>query len=655
MLNEREAPEVARAETMYDVMAQRVLEALDDEVRDGLIRLAALPLVDHELAGAVLGSDLGDKVCAEALELGLYDHGCPGLAAHSLMETQFKRRLRTVDARVTAVGTEKALRLYRKRRDWDSAFELVRRHGLDDELAGLVLEAVDEILSSGRLSTLDDWVRFAHDRLENLHPVLMIAEMEVQLRHGRHMSALTTARSLIDDDKIGRDFRYRIHMIAGRAAHAGLQDREALTYYRRAQQFASSVSKEREARWAELMCTSALELPETLALLEELVGSVVTSDAKDQVRMADRQLSVGFRLGFVHHLSDSRRVAELVEQVDDPFIRSSFLTMHAWALALGSYYEEAHATATKLLEHTIEHRVDPVLPYAHSTEAVALAGLNRHEEAQRAIDLSSDAARRINDENGVQNAYAIRMRLLLQVGGAVEACATEPVVTDAALPSMKGEVLSSRALVLATMGRVDEAYDLARVARTLTSGIETQALCHAVIAVCALKERRDDVVHCCEAFIEHVFAAGSVDIAVTAYRANPDLLATLVGSGRTRDQVAYLLSRAGDEKRVKALGLSIAALVDPASLLSVREREVYHLVCEGLSNAQIASHLFISPSTVKVHVHHVFDKLGIRSRTALALNAAAGRYATSAAESAIADDDDVSGAEEPKPGPRAAR
>ena len=42
----------------------------------------------------------------------------------------------------------------------------------------------------------------------------------------------------------------------------------------------------------------------------------------------------------------------------------------------------------------------------------------------------------------------------------------------------------------------------------------------------------------------------------------------------------------------------------------------------GFSNGEIARRLFISESTVKVHVHHVFDKLGIRSRTALVLGAA---------------------------------
>ena len=377
------------------------------------------------------------------------------------------------------------------------------------------------------------------------------------------------------------------------------------------------------------MCTSALELPETLALLDDLAASAVESDVIDLVRMTDRQLSVGFRFGFVRHLGDSRRVAELVDQVDDPFVRCSFLTMHTWALALGGYYEEALESASHLLDDTLRLRMDLVVPYAYATEAVSLAGLNRHEDAREAIERSRRAARRINDENGLQNAYAIEMRLLLQEGRSSEACATEPPQLNDALPSMRGEVMGSRALVLATIGRLEEARELAAVAQRTTRAIETQALVRAVAAVCALKERRDDLGEACDALIQHVFATGSVDLAVTAYRANPDLLPALMASPRIRDRVAYLLKRAGDEKRAERVGITPSACVDPASSLSTREREVYELVCQGLSNAQIARELFISPSTVKAHVHHVFDKLGIRSRTALALNAAAGRYTTS--------------------------
>ncbi|AKT50510.1 response regulator [Arsenicicoccus sp. oral taxon 190] len=62
--------------------------------------------------------------------------------------------------------------------------------------------------------------------------------------------------------------------------------------------------------------------------------------------------------------------------------------------------------------------------------------------------------------------------------------------------------------------------------------------------------------------------------------------------------------------------LLMTRLRDPRPDLSAREVDVLRGVAEGLSNKAIARSLFISEATVKTHLVHCFDKLGVDSRTA---------------------------------------
>ena len=52
-------------------------------------------------------------------------------------------------------------------------------------------------------------------------------------------------------------------------------------------------------------------------------------------------------------------------------------------------------------------------------------------------------------------------------------------------------------------------------------------------------------------------------------------------------------------------------------VLTPREIEIVRLVAQQLDNAEISRHLSISVGTVKIHLHHVFDKLRLHGRTEL--------------------------------------
>ncbi|WP_340588685.1 response regulator transcription factor [Erythrobacter alti] len=70
----------------------------------------------------------------------------------------------------------------------------------------------------------------------------------------------------------------------------------------------------------------------------------------------------------------------------------------------------------------------------------------------------------------------------------------------------------------------------------------------------------------------------------------------------------------------RAMSLTADGLpAGPLSTLAPREQEVARLVGEGMRNSEIAEALGISEGTVKVHLHSIYHKLDIRSRTGLAI------------------------------------
>jgi DNA-binding NarL/FixJ family response regulator len=100
--------------------------------------------------------------------------------------------------------------------------------------------------------------------------------------------------------------------------------------------------------------------------------------------------------------------------------------------------------------------------------------------------------------------------------------------------------------------------------------------------------RRDDLVH-----------------AVRVVAAGDSLLAPSV----TRRLVADIVRR-----RRRGLGAAEVTTVQRLDVLTAREEETLRLLARGLSNAEIATTLFVSEHTVKTHVSNVLGKLGLRDR-----------------------------------------
>jgi DNA-binding NarL/FixJ family response regulator len=113
---------------------------------------------------------------------------------------------------------------------------------------------------------------------------------------------------------------------------------------------------------------------------------------------------------------------------------------------------------------------------------------------------------------------------------------------------------------------------------------------------------------------ECLVTGGCAEGFIVACRSFPPLAPAMTANQLT-EGLGPMLERANEVKLARQLGLSLSPEErQRAETLSVREREIHELLAQGLTNRQIARALFISEVTVKVHVRHIFDKLGVRSR-----------------------------------------
>ncbi|TDD91748.1 response regulator transcription factor [Actinomadura darangshiensis] len=115
-------------------------------------------------------------------------------------------------------------------------------------------------------------------------------------------------------------------------------------------------------------------------------------------------------------------------------------------------------------------------------------------------------------------------------------------------------------------------------------------------------------------------------LVLTTFDTDADILAA-IEAGAT----GYLLKDAPPEKLFTAirsaaagdstLAPSVASRLlgrmrSPVATLTARELQVLELVAEGLSNRQIGKRLFLSETTIKTHLVHIYAKLDVDSRTA---------------------------------------
>jgi ATP/maltotriose-dependent transcriptional regulator MalT len=249
-------------------------------------------------------------------------------------------------------------------------------------------------------------------------------------------------------------------------------------------------------------------------------------------------------------------------------------------------------------------------PFAEWVRARIALGQRRFADAERALAEVEDWSIGMNDRHHLLNARALRARLLLQTGDPEGALRNVSGTTDFQLsPSWRAEYLATRAIALAVLGRAPEATHAASKACEATTCSEAHLLAKIALAIAfpSRAEHRQKVV-------EQSEALSVWDPLVCGVRSSPLLADLLADDDETRASVEALYARTNDLALARRAGFRTRTHRGAHEVLTPRELEVLSLIARGYTNRDISRALYIADSTTKVHVRHILEKLGVRTR-----------------------------------------
>ncbi|MGH3055828.1 MAG: helix-turn-helix transcriptional regulator, partial [Gaiellaceae bacterium] len=316
--------------------------------------------------------------------------------------------------------------------------------------------------------------------------------------------------------------------------------------------------------------------------------------------------------GLEQAIDNGRRALSLAKDGVDPIAHTGLLSTYSYALIVTCRYDESLKHIEALTRLAESCGLEFPISFAQILRAKALIGMRRFGAAGRTLSMLD---RRIRDQPSNYFLAGLpieRARLYASVGDlqrAVDVLSPGPV-EQLSRPA-RGEFLAWQALLHAAQRDSERAEPLAAAARVASRALEPKVLSFLAEAIVALDKSDKSAAG---ARLQYVIDSRIWDPVVIAVRAAPAVGEFVAAEARWRGWLQRLLSTSSDTSIANRLGLRVPRAAKRSADLTPRESEVHDLLAQGLTNEEIARLLYISLSTTKVHVKHIYEKLGVRSR-----------------------------------------
>jgi ATP/maltotriose-dependent transcriptional regulator MalT len=596
-------PSEAVPSALHRFFAEELFQRAPASLQDQLLGLALLPTLDaHAL------DETSTKAIEPGRELGFVAGDEPPelhpLLREFLLEKLLERpdgtdRVRAAIEHCTRIGA------------WDGALSLLTRFRFDDLVESVLTDAFKPLARRGRLETLSSFAAVFRVAPSFPPPTLDVVEADAALRDGNFALAADLASRVRAVLPAKHPLRSRIAAVE---AHSNVQLARfelAEDAFLDAQETALDDVDETEALHGLALARIFGERGNADAVVRELWQRRHTSPIyllrATTTELSRRRLEEG--LAGSLNLEEPLHACSLVE---DPRARTSFTYGAAYALAQQGNYRTADTWLPLVWKDINEYDLEFARPHATWTTALIQIGLRRFGEAERLLQSLEDGAAERGDEQHALNARILRARLLLQTGKQDGAAALTSRDCPARLyPSWRGEYLATRAIALAALDESGDADALADDALATSRMVEVRMLAAAARAISAARSAHPNDA---SRLLVAASSLGVWDPVVCALRTCPILSDVLTQDPSWRDRIGLLYDASNDLGLARRAGFRTRSNRSPEELLTPREMEVLGLIARGMRNAEIAKALFISQSTTKVHVRHILEKLGVRTR-----------------------------------------